>query len=150
MRVAIGSDHGGYTLKEHIKAYLDGKGIAFQDFGSISEESVDYPDFALPVAEAVSRGEFDRGILICGTGIGIGISANKVPGIRAAQCHDTFSARMSREHNDANILTMGARVVGPGLAQDIVEVWLATGFAGGRHARRVDKIRAIEDKYRKS
>ncbi|NLW24131.1 MAG: ribose 5-phosphate isomerase B [Clostridia bacterium] len=144
MKVALGSDHGGFTLKEEIKKYLEEKGIEYKDFGTYSTDSCDYPDIALPVAKAVQKGEYDRGILICGTGIGIGIAANKVPGIRAALCHDTFSARASREHNNANILTMGERVIGRGLALDIVDVWLNTEFAGGRHQRRVDKIHELE------
>lgn len=149
MRIALGSDHGGFVLKEKIREYLDERGIMYHDFGTLNQESVDYPDFALEVAEAVARGDYDRGILICGTGIGIGIAANKVPGIRAALCHDVFSARASRQHNDANILTMGERVLGPGLALEIVKVWLETGFEGGRHARRVAKINDIEQKYSK-
>ncbi len=138
--VAIGSDHAGFRLKEEIIGLLQEEGYAFRDFGTFSEESVDYPDIALDVAKAVRSGEYQRGILICGTGIGIGIAANKMEGIRAALCHDTFSAKASREHNDANILTMGERIVGPGLAKDIAGVWLKTDFAGGRHARRVQKI----------
>lgn len=149
MKIALGSDHGGYQLKETIKAFLNELGMEYKDFGTDSEESVDYPDFALKVAEAVAGGQYDRGILICGTGIGIGIAANKVPGIRAALCHDVFSAKASREHNDANILSLGQRVIGPGLALEIVKAWLSTGFAGGRHQRRVDKIKAIEEKYSK-
>jgi hypothetical protein len=144
MKVAIGADHGGYRLKEDIKGLLEDLGVDYKDFGTHSTESVDYPDVALPVAQSVADGLFDRGILICGTGIGIGIAANKVKGIRAALVHDTFSAHASREHNDANILTMGERVIGPGLARDIVTIWLATDFEGGRHERRVEKIMAIE------
>lgn len=144
MRVAIGADHGGYRLKEDIKGLLEDLGVDYKDFGTHSIESVDYPDVALPVAQSVADGLFDRGILICGTGIGIGIAANKVKGVRAALVHDTFSAHASREHNDANILTMGERVIGPGLARDIVTIWLATDFEGGRHERRVEKIMAIE------
>ncbi len=144
MKVAIGADHGGYRLKEDIKGLLEDLGVDYKDFGTHSTESVDYPDVALPVAQSVADGLFDRGILICGTGIGIGIAANKVKGIRAALVHDTFSAHASREHNDANILTMGERVIGPGLARDIVTIWLATDFEGGRHDRRVEKIMAIE------
>ena len=144
MKVAIGADHGGYRLKEDIKGLLEDLGVDYKDFGAHSTESVDYPDVALPVAQSVADGLFDRGILICGTGIGIGIAANKVKGIRAALVHDTFSAHASREHNDANILTMGERVIGPGLARDIVTIWLATDFEGGRHERRVEKIMAIE------
>ncbi len=144
MKVAIGADHGGYRLKEDIKGLLEDLGVDYKDFGTHSIESVDYPDVALPVAQSVADGLFDRGILICGTGIGIGIAANKVKGIRAALVHDTFSAHACREHNDANILTMGERVIGPGLARDIVTIWLATDFEGGRHERRVEKIMAIE------
>lgn len=144
MKVAIGADHGGYRLKEDIKGLLEDLGVDYKDFGTHSTESVDYPDVALPVAQSVADGLFDRGILICGTGIGIGIAANKVKGIRAALVHDTFSAHACREHNDANILTMGERVIGPGLARDIVSIWLATDFEGGRHERRVEKIMAIE------
>lgn len=150
MKIAIGSDHGGYHLKEKIIRFLEENHIQYTDFGTKDTQSVDYPDFALAVAEAVAAGHYDRGILVCGTGIGIGIAANKVPGIRAALCHDTFSARASREHNDANILTLGERVIGPGLALEIVKVWLETEFAGGRHQRRVEKIREIEKKYSKS
>lgn len=147
MRIALGSDHGGYYLKEEIKKFLEEEGFEYHDFGSFGPEAVDYPDFARQVAEAVARGEFERGILCCGTGIGVAIAANKVPGIRAALCHDTFSARASREHNDANILTLGGRVIGPGLAREIVITWLKAEFAGGRHARRVTKIAALEEKY---
>jgi ribose 5-phosphate isomerase B len=150
VRIAVAGDHGGFRLKEGIIRYLEEMGIDYKDFGTYSEESVDYPDFALPVAEAVREGRFDRGILCCGTGIGVAIAANKVPGIRAAQCHDTFSARAAREHNDANILTMGQRVIGPGLAREIVRVWLESEFTGGRHTCRVEKIGAIEQKYGKS
>ncbi len=147
LRVAIACDHGGFKLKQEVVEYLESAGIPFQDFGTFSEESVDYPDVVLPVAEAVARGECDRAVLLCGTGIGVSIVANKVPGVRAALCHDTYSARHSRLHNDANVLALGGRVVGPGLARDIVADWLETGFEGGRHARRVGKITAIEEKY---
>ena len=145
IKIAVGSDHAGFRLKEEILKRLQEDIYDFRDFGTFSEESVDYPDIALEVAKAVQSGEYDRGILICGTGIGIGIAANKMQGIRAALCHDTFSARASREHNDANILTMGERIVGPGLAEDIVGIWLKTGFAGGRHERRVQKITDFEN-----
>lgn len=144
LKIAIGCDHGGFRLKEEIRKMFEEKGYDFKDLGTFSEESVDYPDIALKLARAVRDGQFDRGILICGTGIGIGIAANKVKGIRAALCHDTFSARASREHNNANILTMGERVIGPGLAKDIVDIWLETEFSGGRHARRIQKISDIE------
>lgn len=147
MKIAIGSDHGGFHLKGVVKQHLDGLHIEYKDFGCKTCESVDYPDYALPVAEAVARGEFDIGILVCGTGIGVSIVANKVPGIRAAVCSDTFCARMSRMHNDANVLTMGERVTGPGLALDIVDAFLNAEFQGGRHAVRVNKIRDIEKKY---
>lgn len=145
MKLAIGSDHGGFRLKEAIKTYLLAHNYEVTDFGTESEDSCDYPDFALPVAEAVAKGEYDRGILICGTGIGIGIVANKVKGVRAALCHDTFSAEACRNHNDANILTMGERIVGEGLALKIVETFLNSDFEGGRHQRRVDKIKALEE-----
>ena len=145
MKLAIGSDHGGFRLKEAIKTYLLAHDYEVTDFGTESEDSCDYPDFALPVAEAVAKGEYDRGILICGTGIGIGIVANKVKGVRAALCHDTFSAEACRNHNDANILTMGERIVGEGLALKIVETYLNSDFEGGRHQRRVDKIKALEE-----
>lgn len=148
MKLALGSDHGGFRLKEIVKEYLRKENISFEDFGTLSEASTDYPDFAQKVAEAVASGLYDKGILICGTGIGVAIAANKVPGIRAALCHDVFSARASREHNDANILTMGERVIGPGLALEVVKTWLAAEFTGGRHGCRVDKIREIERKYR--
>lgn len=143
MLVAIGSDHGGFNLKQDIKEFLTDQNIAYRDFGTFTTDSVDYPDFALKVAQAVVDGECDRGIIICGTGIGVSIAANKVKGIRAALCHDVFSAQMSREHNDANVLAMGERVIGRGLARMIVETWLKTEFAGGRHSRRVEKINAI-------
>lgn len=147
MRIALAGDHGGFNLKEQIVKMLEAEGYEVHDFGTYSLEPVDYPDFALLVAEAVAQGEFDRGIICCGTGIGVCIAANKVPGIKAALCHDTFSARAAREHNDANVLTMGERVIGPGLARDVVRAFLAGEFAGGRHTRRVGKIKAIEKKY---
>lgn len=149
MKIALGADHGGFELKEEIKKHLELKGYEVKDFGTYSTDSCDYPDYALPVAEAVANKEFNLGILICGTGIGIGIAANKVPGIRAALCSDTFSAHATRQHNDANILTMGARVVGPGLALDIVDTFLNAEFEGDRHVKRIDKIKAIEEKYTK-
>ena len=149
MKIALGADHGGFELKEEIKKHLEEKGFEIKDFGTYSTNSCDYPDYALPVAEAVAKNEFDFGILICGTGIGIGIAANKVPGIRAALCSDTFSAHATRQHNDANILTMGARVVGPGLALDIVDTFLSAKFEGDRHIKRIAKIAAIEEKYNK-
>lgn len=149
MKIAIGSDHGGIELKEAIKSFLTENGYDFKDFGTNSNGSCDYPDYALPVAEAVAAKEFELGILICGTGIGIGIAANKVPGVRAALCSDTFSAHATREHNNANILTLGQRVVGQGLALDIVKTFLTTDFEGDRHQNRIDKISEIEKKYSK-
>ena len=143
MKIGIGSDHGGFELKEYIKEYLKQEGIEYVDYGTNSTESVDYPDFGKKVAEAVVSKEVDRGIVICGTGIGISISANKVSGIRCALCGDTFSARMSRAHNNANVLALGGRVTGVGLALDIVKEFLEGEFEGGRHARRVNKIDEI-------
>lgn len=140
MKVIIGSDHGGFTLKNTIVSELKEKDVDITDFGPGSDDSVDYPDFAKPLAEKVAAGEYDKGILICGTGIGMSISANKVKGIRCALVHDTFSARATREHNDSNILAMGERVIGKGLASDIVDIWLNTEFEGGRHEKRVRKI----------
>ena len=144
MKIAVGSDHGGIHLKNHIREYLTAKGIEVLDCGTYTEESTDYPDYAAKVCQAINTGEVERGILVCGTGIGIGIAANKIAGIRAALCHDTFSAHACREHNDANILTMGERVIGPGLANDIVAIFMKTEFEGGRHARRVEKIKTLE------
>jgi len=143
--IAIGSDHAGYTLKEALKEGLATDGYEIQDFGAFSLESVDYPDIAREVAEAVAAGQFQRGIVVCGTGIGVTITANKVPGIRAAACSEPYSARMARAHNDANVIGLGARVVGPGLAMEIAKAFLNTDFeAGSRHERRVDKIRAMD------
>ncbi|MBS3995299.1 MAG: ribose 5-phosphate isomerase B [Alkaliphilus sp.] len=147
MKIALGSDHGGYSLKEVIKKFLDEKAIAYEDFGTYSTESTDYPQFAEKVAKAVVSGVCERGILCCGTGIGISIAANKVPGIRCAAVSEPYSALMSREHNNANVLALGARVVGEGLALQIVEVWLNAEFVGGRHANRVNLISEIEKKY---
>ena len=149
MKIAIGCDHGGFQLKNGIIAFLKENGYEVKDFGTYSEESCDYPDYAIKVAEAVAAKDYNFGIIICGTGIGVNIVANKVPGIRAALCSDTFSAHATREHNDANILTMGQRVVGPGLALDIVKTFLTSEFQGDRHIKRIDKITAIEGKYSK-
>ncbi|HJB78820.1 MAG TPA: ribose 5-phosphate isomerase B [Candidatus Nosocomiicoccus stercorigallinarum] len=140
MKVIVASDHGGYNLKTAIVSHLKEKGIDVKDGGPNSTESVDYPDYAKPVATAVQNGEYDRGILVCGTGIGMNIAANKYKGIRAALVHDTFSAHATREHNNSNILNMGERVIGTGLALDIVDIWLNTEFEGGRHERRIEKI----------
>ena len=144
MVIALGSDHGGYALKQAMMEHLRKSGVEYKDFGVFGNESADYPDIAVQVAEAVARGEHEKAVLFCGTGIGVSIAANKVPGIRAANCHDVFSAQMSREHNDANILTMGERVIGPELAAQILDVWLSSEFTGGRHSRRVDKISSYE------
>lgn len=147
MKIAIGCDHGGYNLKGEIINYLESKSIEYKDYGTFTKESCDYPDYALNVAEAVASKEYEFGILICGTGIGISIAANKVPGVRAALCSDTFSAHATREHNNANILALGERVVGPGLAIDIVDTFLNSKFQGDRHQNRIDKITKIEEKY---
>lgn len=144
MKVALGADHAGFDLKQELVRLLADEGYAVEDFGPESAQSVDYPDFARRVAEAVRDGRAERGVLVCGTGIGIGIAANKVPGIRAATCNDLFTARMCRAHNDAQIVALGSRVVGPGVAEEIVRIFLATPFEGGRHQRRVDKIRSLE------
>lgn len=144
MKIAISSDHGGNNLRNEIMALLDELNISYEDFGPTSSDSVDYPDYAKPVADGVASGNFDRGILICGTGIGMSIAANKVKGIRCALVHDVFSAKATRCHNDSNILAMGERVIGPGLAREIVQAWLNTDFEGGRHTRRVEKISELE------
>ncbi len=144
MKIAIGSDHAGFELKETIKTFLKEKGIEVIDFGTYSEERVDYPDYAIPLAESVANGEEDFGILICGTGIGMSIAANKVKGIRASLCSDVYSAHSAREHNNANVLCLGGRVLGKELAKEIVDKWLSSSFLGGRHKRRVDKIMNYE------
>ncbi|NLL07174.1 MAG: ribose 5-phosphate isomerase B [Clostridiaceae bacterium] len=147
MRVAIGSDHAGYELKDAIVKILKNNNYEVVDFGTCDSKSVDYPDYGLKVAEAVKEGDCEKGIIICGTGIGISVSANKVPGVRAALCTNSLMARLSREHNNANVLALGARIVGFDLAIDIVETWLKTEFLGDRHQRRLDKIEDIEKKY---
>lgn len=144
MKIALGADHAGVALKADVKRLLDELGLAYEDLGAATEESVDYPDFAALVAWGVSSGRFDRGILVCGSGIGMAIAANKVPGIRAAAATDLATARLCREHNDANVLTLGARLTPAERATAIVRVFLETPFAGGRHQRRVDKIVALE------
>jgi ribose 5-phosphate isomerase B len=149
MRILLGSDHGGLRLKKEIKDLLTEMNIPFDDVGCDCETSVDYPDYARPVAEKVASGEYDLGILICGTGIGMSIAANKVKGIRCAVVTDEFSARMAREHNNANILALGERVVGPDLAKSIVRAWLTAEFQGERHARRVEKIHQLEGSHAK-
>lgn len=144
MRIALGADHAGVQLKQDIKRQLDERGIRYTDFGTDSADSVDYPDYALKVGEAVASGQFDRGILFCGSGIGMAIAANKIPGVRAAAVFDAEAAKLSREHNDANVLSLGERVTPVDQARQIVDAFLTTPFAGGRHQRRVDKIGAIE------
>ncbi|SHE97264.1 ribose 5-phosphate isomerase B [Seinonella peptonophila] len=144
MKIILGSDHGGVRLKADLIGLLKELDIEVTDVGCDCSDSVDYPDYAQPVAQRVANGEFDRGILVCGTGIGMSIAANKVKGIRCAVVSDEFSARMSREHNNANILALGERVIGPDLAKSIVRVWLETEFAGDRHQRRIEKLHALE------
>lgn len=145
-KIAIASDHAGRELKEDIKAFLkESEIVNTVDMGSNGDESVDYPDYGIPVAEKVSKGELEKGILICGTGIGMSIVANKFPNVRAALVNDVYSARMAKEHNNANILVIGGRIAGKGLAREMVRTWLATKFEGGRHQRRLDKIRDIEN-----
>ncbi|HHY45783.1 MAG TPA: ribose 5-phosphate isomerase B [Firmicutes bacterium] len=147
MSIAIGSDEAGFELKKVIIDYLQELGYQVEDYGCYSVDPVDYPDIGVKVAEAVAAGKHERGILICGTGIGMAITANKVAGIRAAQCHDVYSAERARKSNNAQIMTMGARVIGPELAKTIVKAWMASEFAGGRSARKVAKIMDVESKY---
>ncbi len=149
-KLALGADDAGFELKETIKAYLDELKVEYEDLGVYSSDPVDYPDVAVKVAEAVGRGDYERGILICGTGIGMAIVANKVPGVRAAQCHDTYSAERARKSNNAQIMTMGARVIGPELAKIIVKTWLDSEFSGGRSAPKVAKIEEIDNRYRRA
>ena len=144
--IAIASDHGGYQLKEHLKAYLAAKGVTCQDFGTDSIDSCDYPIFGKAAAQAVAEGRCEKGIVICTTGIGISITANKVHGIRCALCGDVLSAELTRRHNNANMLALGAGITGPLMARQIVEAFLSFPFEGGRHQRRVDKIAAVEDR----
>ena len=147
MKIAVARDHGDLALKQVLLDYLQKNGYEVCDFGTNTADSCDYPDYALPAAEAVARGECERGILICSTGIGISIAANKVRGIRCAHCHDTYSAKYTRLHNDANMIAFGQKIIGDGLMLEIVDTFLHTEFEGGRHQRRVDKISAIEEKY---
>jgi len=144
MQIGLACDHAGFELKEELKAFLKSLGVKAIDMGTFNEDSVDYPDFGVLVAEKVSQGELEKGILICGTGIGMAMVANKFPRIRAAVANDLYSSRCSREHNDANVLIIGGRIVGKGLAKEIVKVWLETPFAGGKHKRRIEKIEALE------
>jgi len=146
MKVAIGSDHLGLELKNTILEFLQGEGMTMHDFGTASEEPIDYPDIARKVAKAVTNGEYERGILVCGTGIGMAIAANKVRGIRAAVCHDLYSTERSRKSNDAQIMTMGSLVIGPELAKKLALVWLKSEFQGGSSGRKVEKIMEIENK----
>ena len=145
MKISIGADHGGYALKEVLKDYLVSAGYEINDFGTHDENSVDYPDIAKPVCESVASGDSKLGILVCGTGIGMNMCANKYKGIRAAQCSDTFSAKMTRQHNNANVLTLGGRVIGPELAKEIVREFLTNEFLGGRHEIRVNKMMSIQE-----
>ncbi|WP_028608315.1 ribose 5-phosphate isomerase B [Paenibacillus harenae] len=148
MKIAIGADHGGYSLKEVIVPFLQSLGHEVEDVGCNCDQSVDYPDYALPVCDLVTGGKAERGLLICGTGIGMSIAANKVRGIRCALVHDLFSAQATRDHNDTNVLAMGERVIGPGVAQEIIRIWLETPFSQGeRHVGRINKVKQIEEKY---
>lgn len=144
MKVILTADHAGMTIRREIINLLEEMNLDYEDAGCKDASSVDYPDYALPAAQRVASGEFDRGIFICGTGIGMSISANKVKGIRCALTHDVFSAKATRQHNDSNVLALGERVIGPGLAREIAKTWLETEFDGGRHAKRVDKIIKFE------
>ena len=149
MKVVLASDHRGYQLKDSLKKFLEERKIEFLDVGTFSADSVDYPDFAMLAAEKVSHGEYDRGILICGSGIGMCVVANKFPGVRAALCRDNFTAEISRKHNDSNMLCLGADIINEELAQTILKVWLETKFEGGRHLRRLQKISEIESRLGK-
>ena len=144
--LALASDHGGFALKQEVKKHLDEQGIAYKDFGCNEEVSCDYPDMALPACDAVVKGECSKALLFCGTGVGISMAANKVKGIRACCCSDSFSAEYTRRHNDANALCMGGRVVGPGLACQLVDIFLNPAFEGGRHEKRVAKLMASENR----
>ena len=148
-KIAIASDHAGLELKEYMKTFLKEKGVDVLDMGTNGNESVDYPDYGIPVAEKVSRGELNKGILICGTGIGMSIVANKFANVRAALVNDVYSATMAKEHNDANILVIGGRIAGKGLAREMVKVWMEAKFEGGRHQKRLDKIKEIEKGMKK-
>jgi ribose 5-phosphate isomerase B len=148
MRIALGCDEAGLPLLDVLRGYLQEKNIAIKDFGVHSTDPVDYPDIALVASESVASGECDRAILVCGTGIGMSITANKVPGVRAALCHDTYSAERARKSNDAQVITMGARVIGTELAKKIIEVWLESDFDGGRSAPKVAKMNAVDEHFR--
>ena len=142
--IAVCCDHGGLSLKKEVLRHLEEKGLEYKDFGTNSPESCDYPDIVKPLCQAIQRGECDKGVIICGTGIGISMAANKMKGIRAALCHDSFSAEFTRRHNDSNIIAFGARVIDPGLALQLLDIFLNTPFEGGRHAVRVEKMMALE------
>ncbi len=142
--IAVCCDHGGLSLKAEVLRHLEEKGLEYKDFGTNSPESCDYPDIVKPLCQAIQRGECEKGVIICGTGIGISMAANKMKGIRAALCHDSFSAEFTRRHNDSNIIAFGARVIGPGLALQLLDIFLNTPFEGGRHAVRVEKMMALE------
>ena len=142
--IAVCCDHGGLSLKQEVLRHLEEKGLEYKDFGTNSPESCDYPDIVKPLCQAIQRGECDKGVIICGTGIGISMAANKMKGIRAALCHDSFSAEFTRRHNDSNIIAFGALVIGPGLALQLLDIFLNTPFEGGRHAVRVEKMMALE------
>lgn len=144
MKIAVACDHGGFRLKNVIIEELKRLGYEVEDFGTYSEESCDYPDFAAKAARAVASGECEKGVVVCGTGIGVSMTCNKIHGIRCALCHDVFSAKATRAHNDANMLAMGQRVIGEGLALEILRAWLSTDFEGGRHVRRIEKMMALE------
>ena len=151
MRIAVGCDHAGFALKEPAVDELRRLGHEVLDLGTNSEEPVDYPDFAQAVGEAVMRGEADRGLLLCGSGVGASVAANKIPGVRAAVCHDTFSARQGVEDDDMNVLCLGARVIGPQLALDVIRAWEAAAFSNAeRHRRRLDKVKALEARYQRN
>ncbi len=145
MKIALASDHGGYRYKESIKKFLTDRNIQFKDFGTDSTASCDYPDYIVPAAKSVAAGEYDYGVFVCGTGIGVSITANKIKGIRAALCHDAFSAKATRAHNNANVITFGERVIGEGYMLEILAAFLDVEFEGGRHQARIDKISALED-----
>lgn len=149
MKVVLGSDEFGYSLKENLKAYLRELGHEPVDLSNPSDQTVDYPDVALVVAESIARGEYERGLLVCGTGIGMAIVANKVPGVRAACCHDPYSAERARKSNDAQIITMGGQIIGPALARSLLDIWLASEFGGGRSTRKVEKIKQLDERLRK-
>jgi ribose 5-phosphate isomerase B len=145
MQIAIGSDHAGFELKEDLRKFLKERGLVVLDLGAPDETPVDYPEIGRAVSEKVSTGEIPRGILICGTGIGMSMVANRFPGVRATLCHDLYTARMSREHNDSNLLVLGARLLGKGIAREILRVWLEAEFQGGNHQRRLDAIAALDE-----